>query len=121
MIYKPKRNRRSIPLLRVEASENTSKITRTSGVRGSRLSEEARAGLVFVSPFLLGFVIFTAGPLLFSLYLSFTAYDVLNPPKWIGLANYQRMFSDVRFSKTLFNTVYFTLLHVPRLSRLRSG
>jgi|HigsolmetaAR201D_1030396.scaffolds.fasta_scaffold04216_4 multiple sugar transport system permease protein len=113
MIYKPKRNRRSIPLLRVEASENTSKITRTSGVRGSRLSEEARAGLVFVSPFLLGFVIFTAGPLLFSLYLSFTAYDVLNPPKWIGLANYQRMFSDVRFSKTLFNTVYFTLLHVP--------
>jgi multiple sugar transport system permease protein len=41
--------------------------------RGPRLDEEARAGLAFVSPFLIGFVIFTAGPLLASLYLSFTS------------------------------------------------
>ena len=81
--------------------------------RGPRLDEEARAGLAFVSPFLIGFVVFTAGPLLASLYLSFTAYDVLNPPAWIGLGNYQRMLSDQRFSRTLFNTLYFTLLHVP--------
>jgi multiple sugar transport system permease protein len=83
------------------------------GPRGPRLDEEARAGLTFVSPFLLGFVIFTAGPLLASLYLSFTSYDVLSPPRWIGIGNYQRMFSDLRFAKTLLNTLYFTLLHVP--------
>jgi multiple sugar transport system permease protein len=81
--------------------------------RGPRLDEEARAGLAFVSPFLIGFVIFTAGPLLASLYLSFTSYDVLSPPRWIGIGNYQRMFTDLRFGKTLLNTLYFTLLHVP--------
>jgi multiple sugar transport system permease protein len=65
-----------------------------------------------VSPFLIGFVIFTAGPLLASLYLSFTSYDVLNPPVWIGLDNYRRMFSDDRFSKTLYNTLYFAVFHI---------
>lgn len=78
-----------------------------------RLNEEARAGLVFVSPFLIGFVIFTAGPLLYSFYLSFTANDVLNPPRWIGTANYARMLADPRFSKTLLNTLIFVALYVP--------
>lgn len=75
--------------------------------------EEARAGLVFASPFVLGFIVFTAGPLLASLYFSLTRYDVINPPVWQGLANYQRMMSDPRFGKTLYNTLYFTLLYVP--------
>lgn len=78
-----------------------------------RLDEEARAGLVFASPFVIGFLIFTAGPLLASLYLSFTAYDVLNPPAWIGLDNYRQMLSDERFTKTLYNTLFFVALHVP--------
>src|ERR1700752_1408323 len=78
-----------------------------------RLDEEARAGLVFVSPFLIGFLVFTLGPLLASLYFSFTKYDVINPPAWQGLDNYRRMLSDERFSKTLYNSLYFTLLYVP--------
>jgi multiple sugar transport system permease protein len=81
--------------------------------RHLRLNEEARAGLVFVSPFLIGFAIFVAGPLLASLYLSFTSYDVLSSPVWIGLRNYQRMLTDERFSKTLYNSIYFTVLHIP--------
>ena len=81
--------------------------------RGWRLNEEARAGLVFASPFLIGFVIFTAGPLLASLYLSFTYYDVINPAVWTGLDNYRRMMEDERFTKTLYNTLVYVLLHVP--------
>jgi multiple sugar transport system permease protein len=77
------------------------------------LDEEARAGLVFASPFILGFIVFTLGPLLASLYFSFTRYDVINPPVWQGLENYQRMLSDPRFGKTLYNSIYFTLLYVP--------
>lgn len=69
--------------------------------------------MVFVSPFVIGFIVFTAGPLLASLYLSFTSYDVLNPPRWIGLTNYQRMLTDERFSKTLINTLTFVAMHVP--------
>ena len=78
-----------------------------------RLNEEARAGLVFASPFIVGFLIFTFGPLLYSLYLSFTSYDVLNPPIWIGLDNYRYMLRDERFFKTLYNTLYYAMLYVP--------
>jgi len=76
-------------------------------------TEEARAGLFFVSPFVIGFIIFTAFPLAASAYLSFTSYDVINPPVWIGLNNYVRMTTDLRFSKTLLNTLTFVMLHVP--------
>jgi multiple sugar transport system permease protein len=89
--------------------------------RARGLSEESRAGLVFVAPFLIGFVIFTAGPLIYSLYLSFTSYDVLNPPVWVGLRNYQRMLSDTRFSKTLINTLTYVLLYVPTAIPLALG
>jgi len=77
------------------------------------LDEEARAGLVFASPFVLGFVVFTVGPLVASLYFSFTRYDVLNPPVWRGLENYRNLLTDGRFAKTLYNTLYFTLFHLP--------
>ncbi|MFN8489331.1 MAG: sugar ABC transporter permease [Caldilineaceae bacterium] len=78
-----------------------------------RLDEEARAGFVFVSPFVIGFIIFTVGPLIASLYFSFTRYDVLNPPVWRGVQNYRDMLTDDRFGKTLYNTLYFTLFHLP--------
>jgi len=78
-----------------------------------RLDEEARAGWVFVSPFVIGFIIFTVGPLIASLYFSFTRYDVLNPPVWRGVQNYRDMLTDDRFGKTLYNTLYFTLFHLP--------
>ncbi|MGI8913611.1 MAG: carbohydrate ABC transporter permease [Chloroflexota bacterium] len=75
--------------------------------------EEAVAGLVFVLPFILGFMIFTAGPMLASLYLSFTSYDVLNPPVWVGLHNYRQMVGDQLWLKSLGNTFFYAFLHVP--------
>jgi multiple sugar transport system permease protein len=76
-------------------------------------SEEARAGYVFVSPFVLGFLVFTAGPLVASMYFSFTAYDIINPPVWIGLENYTSLLGDERFYRALYNTFYYALLYVP--------
>src|SRR5919202_4821356 len=78
-----------------------------------RLKEEQVAGLLFVSPFIFGFIVFSAGPYIASLYLSLTKYDVLNSPYFVGLDNYTRMLSDERFSKSLFNTLYFVAGHVP--------
>nr|WP_092881795.1 sugar ABC transporter permease [Actinopolymorpha cephalotaxi] len=73
-----------------------------------------------VSPWLVGFVVFLAGPLLASAYLSLTDYDLLTPPHWVGLANYVRMFTqDPLFWKVLRNTAYYTFLAVP-LSTLAS-
>ena len=69
---------------------------------------------VFISPWLLGFILFTAGPIVASGALSFTHNDPVNwPPKWVGLANYQLMWADPVFWKSLKATFYYTFASVP--------
>ncbi len=74
---------------------------------------EAMMGLLLVSPWLLGFLIFTLGPMVASLWFSFCEYKVIQPPRWIGLGNYQRMFTDDLFYKSLSVTTRYTLVSVP--------
>ena len=72
------------------------------------------AGYVFLTPWLIGFLLLAIGPILFSLYLSFTKYNVINPPQWIGLDNYAYMFGrDARFRKALQVTFTFVAFAVP--------
>jgi multiple sugar transport system permease protein len=82
--------------------------------RGRR---ENLAGYVFLSPWLLGLMAITAIPMLLSLYLSFTNYDVLTPlsqVQWVGWANYRRMFtSDPSYWHAVTVTVKFALIAVP--------
>ncbi|MEK3745452.1 sugar ABC transporter permease [Brevibacillus sp. FSL K6-0770] len=77
------------------------------------LDSEGRWGLLLVSPYLIHFLVFVVGTSLASLYFSFSDYDILNPPKWTGLDNYEKLFADPLFYQALWNTVYFTLLYVP--------
>ena len=71
-------------------------------------------GLLFVSPWLVGFVLWTAYPLLSSLYYSFTRYDLLRPAVWIGLDNYVELFTDdSQFFTVIYNTLYYVLLSAP--------
>jgi multiple sugar transport system permease protein len=75
---------------------------------------QLRWALLFLSPWIIGFVVFTAGPMLWSLYLSFTNYDPLvDNPTFIGIDNYTRMLTDSQVPLSLLNTVYFTILYVP--------
>lgn len=78
---------------------------------------EGLAGYVFLSPWLLGLMAITAFPMLFSLYLSFTNYDVLSSwdaIEWVGLDNYQRMFSDdPAFWHAVTVTLTYALVAVP--------
>jgi multiple sugar transport system permease protein len=69
--------------------------------------------LLFLSPWLIGFVVFTAGPMVWSLVLSFTDYDVLNPPRYVGLENWSQLLQDPRLLKSLRNTFFYAALHVP--------
>jgi multiple sugar transport system permease protein len=70
-------------------------------------------GMLFISPWLLGFLIFTAGPMLASLILSFCKYD-LNTLKWVGGKNYEVLFTqDPLFWKSLGNTAIYVLFSVP--------
>jgi len=78
-----------------------------------RRRDEVRAAWGFLSPWLIGFVVLTAGPVLASLIYSFCRYDVLHPARWAGLDNYRRMFGDdPLFWRSLLNTVYM-LIGVP--------
>ncbi|MBA7600206.1 Lactose transport system permease protein LacF [subsurface metagenome] len=71
-------------------------------------------GLLFVSPWLVGFLAFTILPILASLYYSFMHYDIVRPPRFIGLANYTRMITeDKTFRVVLGNTLYFVLIGIP--------
>lgn len=79
-----------------------------------RESREAQAGWLFISPWLIGFLCLTGGPLLFSLYASFTNYNMTSRMDFIGLSNYIKMFTkDPVFWKSLGNTLYYVALAVP--------
>lgn len=71
-------------------------------------------GYAFISPFVFGFLIFTAFPVAASLYLSFTDYDLFTAPAWAGMENYERMFSgDPKFWKSLRVTFLYVFVGVP--------
>lgn len=80
------------------------------GIFSHYKADEVRAGYFFVAPWLIGFLVLTAGPIIVSLIYSFSSYDVLSPAKWSGLDNYRRMFTDdPLFWKSLLNTAYMML------------
>ncbi|WP_432901551.1 carbohydrate ABC transporter permease [Micromonospora matsumotoense] len=82
---------------------------------------EARWAYVFLAPWIIGFLVFTAGPMLASLWLSFTEYDVISSPRFTGLDNYRRLAADPQVLRSLTNTIYYTLLHVPLVMAISLG
>ncbi len=70
-------------------------------------------GWIAASPWIIGFIIFTGGPILFSIVISFCDYDVLNPARFVGFANYRWMFTeDALFWKSIANTA-FMMIGIP--------
>ncbi|RYG47109.1 sugar ABC transporter permease [bacterium] len=78
-----------------------------------KTQRDARIGLLFALPWIFGFLIFLAYPLLASFYYSFTNYSVLRTPKWVGLANYRELAGDGVFLTTLKNTLIYAVAAVP--------
>ncbi|MFC5530705.1 carbohydrate ABC transporter permease [Cohnella yongneupensis] len=77
-------------------------------------TREALNGYLFFSPGLIGFLVFMAFPISYSLYLSFTSYNMFSSPRWIGLLNYRIIFTqDPLFFKSLYNTLYYVVISVP--------
>jgi multiple sugar transport system permease protein len=90
-------------------------IARPAPRRMGRLGRnEARWFYLFISPWIIGFLVFTAFPILASSYLSFTHNDPVNwPPKWVGFQNYDQLIHDPLFYKSLSVTAYYAVLEVP--------
>jgi multiple sugar transport system permease protein len=82
--------------------------------RRFRLSEETRAGFLTISPWIFGFIVFTAFPFFASFYFSFTNYNVADPAEWIGLDNYERLLTrDRDFPRAVQNTLVYAVLYIP--------
>lgn len=81
--------------------------------RYSQRRRDAVTGYLFLTPWLIGLVAITLGPILASLYLAFTDYSLLKPPEWIGLANFQEMLTDRRLHKSLLVTFQYVFVSVP--------
>ncbi|GAB3682460.1 carbohydrate ABC transporter permease [Angustibacter aerolatus] len=81
--------------------------------RGTQQRQQTRAALLFISPWMIGFLVFTAGPMVASLVLSFTGYDLVSSPHWVGLDNYRELAGDPKVLTAVRNTAFYTVLHVP--------
>jgi multiple sugar transport system permease protein len=86
---------------------------RTRPPRRADERRQRRAALLFISPWIIGFIVFTAGPMIASLWLSFTDYDAINAPEYVGAANYRQAISDPRVRTALWNTFVFAVMYVP--------
>lgn len=76
--------------------------------------DDKRTGFLFVLPFVLGVLLFKLFPFITSLALSFTQFDIIDPPVWVGLQNYRELFGDdPLFRKSLGVTLWFAVLAVP--------
>jgi multiple sugar transport system permease protein len=82
--------------------------------RGRRYDRhEVRAAYLFLSPWIVGFLVLTAGPMVVSLFLSFTDYDGLRETSNVGLRNYQQVVSDPKLRTALTNTLIYSVMAVP--------
>src|SRR3990167_5874419 len=79
----------------------------------TKLNEE-KWSYLFVAPGIILFVVFVLGPLVASFYWSFTEYNGIQPPKWVGIENYKNIFfHDPRFWKSIRNTAFYTVGVIP--------
>lgn len=99
------------PVAQVRGSRG---LRRRPGRNRQRYGERAGIAYLFLSPWVLGALLLTIGPMLASLYLSFTDYDLFTRPAWVGLENYRALFTDdPRFLTAVWVTVKYVLLSTP--------
>ncbi|MFE5407514.1 carbohydrate ABC transporter permease [Microbacterium sp. NPDC056569] len=108
-----------------EASDTTTEARRPARRRRSRKDRppkvtqhydkrEALAGYLFISPWIIGFLVFTAGAMVYSLYISFSNYNLAtNTARPVGVTNYANLFEDPRVGVSLANTLFYVVLAVP--------
>jgi len=88
-------------------------VSHRRGLAGTAQRKQGKVAHLFLLPWLLGLVLITLVPLAASLYLSFTDYNLLSSPNFIGLGNFSEMFSDVRFWHAVVVTIKYVLISVP--------
>jgi multiple sugar transport system permease protein len=90
----------------------TTKPTPTPWYRTMR-GQEAISFYLFITPWMVGFFVFILGPIIASMILSFTRYDIINAPRFVGLDNFIELAGDELFWRSLWNTLYIVIFAVP--------
>jgi multiple sugar transport system permease protein len=85
----------------------------TSRAVARRNIKNAGVAYLFVLPTVFYLIFFSLGAMVAAVFFSFLEYDVLSPPRWAGLDNFQRLFASPLFPKAVWNTIYFAILYVP--------
>lgn len=89
------------------------KISANKDIRPYYNREEKLWALLFIAPYLIGLLLFWLGPVVASFFISFTDWELVGSPVWVGFQNYKQLFSDELFIKSLVNTAYYTVISVP--------
>jgi ABC-type sugar transport system permease subunit len=82
-------------------------------MRGHPLASERKWAWLFLAPALIGLLLLSAGPILATIGISLTDWDLLTPPRWVGLDNFVDLLGNERFQTALRNTAFYTLVSVP--------
>ncbi len=82
-------------------------------IQAKEAGRDNKAGYLFLMPWLVGLIVITIGPMIASLYLSFTNYSLIQAPKWTGLDNYVRMLGDERLHNSLRVTFTYVFVSTP--------
>jgi multiple sugar transport system permease protein len=98
-------------LIAAVGSRGPTRTARTKRTPGQR--REGRIAYVFLIPWILGMLTLTLGPMVYSLFLSFTKYNLITPPQWIGWGNFTQMASDSRYWQSVRVTSVYVLISVP--------
>jgi multiple sugar transport system permease protein len=89
---------------------------------GKKKRSDLWTGYSFISPWILGFLAFTAGPMIISIGISFSSWSMLSSPSWVGGENYERLFTaDPLFARSLGNTLFYVMLSIPLTTALALG
>ena len=95
---------------RIKRKDQEQSTSALEGKKGSYFRAQWKEGVICASPWIFGFIVFTGGPLVFSIVISFCRFDVVNPAVFTALRNYIFMFSgDELFWKSLYNTVFMVI------------
>ncbi|MCE2851412.1 MAG: carbohydrate ABC transporter permease [Roseiflexaceae bacterium] len=89
------------------------RVASASAKRNWRQRRETIDAYVFMSPVIIGLLVFTIGPIIVSLFLSFTKYNLLSDPKWVGIDNYTKMYGEDLFWKSLSVSAIYSVVSVP--------
>ncbi|GAC1551574.1 MAG: sugar ABC transporter permease [Herpetosiphon sp.] len=97
-------------------SQTSTEMIRTGATAPKRSQiarREAIDGYLFIAPWIIGFLLFVAGPMVASLILSLMRWDLFSPPQWVGLDNFTHLVHDPLAVTSLWNTAFFTFISVP--------